>query len=422
MRITIHRGIDQIGGCITEIATNTSKVIIDLGHNLPDGEGVADDRLANKQAIEALTKGCSAVIYSHYHGDHIDLYKYVPDNVPQYVGGIAKEVMLCKNKRLARIPNSPVSAEDIAKLEKLRTYQVAKKIDGLGDITVTPFVVSHSACDAYMFLIEADGKRILHTGDFREHGYIGKGLLPTIEKYILRKPVDVLITEGTMLSRLDEKVRHENDLKIEAIKLLKQRKYTFVLCSSTDIDRLATFHGASKAAGRIFLCDDYQKEVLDIFSTVATKANSPYNFDNAYFYKHGHQKQFALLKEKVFCMLIRGSRKFSFVQELIAELGQENCLLIYSMWSGYIKSGKNQNQEYVNLYNMFDNRESLHTSGHASAYTLAKLCNTVNPQAAIIPIHSEQSDNFSNLDISEELKSKVITATTTVGGIEIVVC
>lgn len=27
-----------------------------------------------------------------------------------------------------------------------------------------------------MFLIEADNKRIWHTGDFREHGYIGKGL------------------------------------------------------------------------------------------------------------------------------------------------------------------------------------------------------------------------------------------------------
>ena len=35
MSITIHRGLDQIGGCITEISTVTSRVFIDMGSNLP---------------------------------------------------------------------------------------------------------------------------------------------------------------------------------------------------------------------------------------------------------------------------------------------------------------------------------------------------------------------------------------------------
>ena len=39
MTITIHRGIDQIGGCITEIESqNGTKILIDLGHNLPEGD------------------------------------------------------------------------------------------------------------------------------------------------------------------------------------------------------------------------------------------------------------------------------------------------------------------------------------------------------------------------------------------------
>lgn len=33
--VTIHRGIDQIGGCITEISTKTSRVFVDFGQNLP---------------------------------------------------------------------------------------------------------------------------------------------------------------------------------------------------------------------------------------------------------------------------------------------------------------------------------------------------------------------------------------------------
>jgi len=49
MKITIHRGIDQIGGCITEIASNNACVLIDLGQNLPDGEGVVQDDLANRK-------------------------------------------------------------------------------------------------------------------------------------------------------------------------------------------------------------------------------------------------------------------------------------------------------------------------------------------------------------------------------------
>ena len=39
MKIAIHRGINQIGGCITEIATDVSKIMIDLGQNLPNTQG-----------------------------------------------------------------------------------------------------------------------------------------------------------------------------------------------------------------------------------------------------------------------------------------------------------------------------------------------------------------------------------------------
>ena len=35
MKITAHRGLEQIGGCITEISTDTSRIFIDFGQNLP---------------------------------------------------------------------------------------------------------------------------------------------------------------------------------------------------------------------------------------------------------------------------------------------------------------------------------------------------------------------------------------------------
>jgi len=411
MTLTIHRGTNQIGGCITEIATETTKIFIDLGHNLPKGDKPVVDEYACKEEIEKLTENCGAIFYSHYHGDHIDLYKYVPQNIPQYIGETAKQVMMCKSKRLAKLPQKTnVTEKDVEKLESFKTFKAKDNIR-IGDISVTPYFVSHSACDSYMFVVEANGKSVLHTGDFREHGYLGKGLIPTIEKYITKRGIDVLITEGTMLSRLQEKVKHENDLKIKATALLKKYKYSFVLCSSTDIDRLATFHAASKKCGKSLLCDNYQKEVLEIFANSAT--SELFKFDNAYFYKHGNEKQFKLLKNKGFCMLIR-STKIEMIKELLEHLPQEETLLIYSMWDGYInekvKNGENPVQAYLDIWNLFDNKEKIHTSGHATAETLTKVCQSVNPRKAIIPIHSEHAADIFKLDIPDSLKEKIIIA------------
>jgi transposase InsO family protein len=40
----------------------------------------------------------------------------------------------------------------------------------LGKFEITPFLTDHSAFDAYMLLVEAGGRRILYSGDFRIHG------------------------------------------------------------------------------------------------------------------------------------------------------------------------------------------------------------------------------------------------------------
>lgn len=44
-----------------------------------------------------------------------------------------------------------------------------KPID-IGVFKITPYLVDHSAYDAYSLLIEAEGKRLLYSGDFRAHG------------------------------------------------------------------------------------------------------------------------------------------------------------------------------------------------------------------------------------------------------------
>ena len=80
---------------------------------------------------------------------------------------------------------SAIAHADEVREFKTWTRTEAKKAPApiiVGDIKVTPFYNCHSIYDSYMFLIEADGKRIWHTGDYREHGYLGKGLFPDTEE------------------------------------------------------------------------------------------------------------------------------------------------------------------------------------------------------------------------------------------------
>ena len=77
MQITIHRAT-QIGGQITRISTANTSIIIDLGHNLPKNNEY-EDAYDNDRTIATITKGCSAILYTHYHGDHIGLFHHVPE-------------------------------------------------------------------------------------------------------------------------------------------------------------------------------------------------------------------------------------------------------------------------------------------------------------------------------------------------------
>ena len=71
MQIKIHRGINQIGGCVTEIKSRKARILIDVGANLPTCESKV------KVNIAKISKKCDAVLITHYHGDHISEYMQV---------------------------------------------------------------------------------------------------------------------------------------------------------------------------------------------------------------------------------------------------------------------------------------------------------------------------------------------------------
>ena len=412
--VKIHRGLDQIGGCITEISTDTSRVFIDFGQNLPgNGEPTTpeeDEKLVSS-IFASNPKEHEAVFYTHGHEDHVGLFEYIPDNVPQYMSEGTKALLSikydvlyegaklkveelqtkeCEEKEYSEAINSLVNADNKRKL--LNRMNVWPRIlprkgpEGIvvGDIKVTPFFNCHSIYDSHMFLIEADGMRIWHTGDYREHGYMGKGLFPTLKKYAT--DIDVLITEGTMLKD-DDKCIHEYEVSQKMASAMQAFKYVFVLASATDIERLATIKEAAKRAGKpLYIWSLFMKRTMGLFTERESKLSYGLFAFTPLFYR---ERLYRKLKRKGFAMIV-GTSQIDRVRELLDNLPQGETLLIYSSWDGYYKDPEQVkvNPKYKEYREMFHNVVDIHTSGHADRSTIKRVVETIHAKE-VICIHKE---------------------------------
>jgi len=413
MKITIHRGLNQIGGCITEIQSlSGTKILIDLGHNLPDGGGVSEDRYESPENLDLLLDDCSAVFYTHYHGDHLGFAAEIHERgVAQYMGPLAIKIMIHLNDHMTYAEKLKDRAEaNLKALNEFKTFAIRRKTI-IGDIAITPFGVSHSATDSYMFLIECDGKKVLHTGDFRDHGYLGKGLYTMLEKHIIPQGIDVLITEGTNVGQRSKSVLSEQEITSQFRQIMHKYKNVFILSSSADADRLWSIYSAHNKSRQPFLCDDYQKKMLDIIRDGYDPDKPLYRFVTKKIFdiKEAltNSKLVEWMHDKGFTMLIRKSDTFQrYIAQVLPRCNPDETCVVYSMFKGYIDPNhKAYNKELHDFVNQFPNTVFCHTSGHASKECIEKVCNMVNPNTAIIPIHKENS--FDLIDLPPEVNGKI---------------
>ncbi|HBA47219.1 MAG TPA: hypothetical protein DCZ91_05365 [Lachnospiraceae bacterium] len=407
-KIIIYRGSHQIGGCATEISTGKHRIVIDFGANLPDNDN--EDIMTDEELASAVFDGrpCDAVLFTHYHGDHIGLYKYIPKDIPLYMGSTARKILEILTEKLDSLPD--VSEKGLPRIQNMNCYTPPDKIM-FGDIGIQPLFVDHSALDAYMFLIEIGGKKLLFTGDFREHGIAGGNdrLERMVRKYI--GEVDILITEGTMLSRMEEakenSIRTEYDLKKRAGELFRTNKESVILVSSTNLDSIMQFYHALPW-GTDFVCDAYQAKLMVaamedkggvtrgrypeyLPEMIHGKPRRIYivgNMEGLGYGQNCHEADFDILHKKGFTMLVRENKPI-FKEKM--EQYMTDPLVIYSKWAGYLK-GKHANpkiNEFIGNHRM----EILHTSGHAYVDTIEKLIRLTNPKT-IIPMHTECADDF----------------------------
>ena len=265
MYVTVHRGTRQIGGNLIEIGTSQTRMLFDAGANLPPLDG---PKTEDSFELKGLTFGESAfdgVFLSHHHNDHCGLLGKLLSGIPVFAGEETK-----------RILNVIADFTDQPRPDINFGFRDGRPLQ-LDDVRVTPIGVEHSARDAYMFLIQAEGKNVLYTGDFRTSE---KAISAVRELLGEGQKLDLLITEGTNIrpgkeERAGEFQGEEMVKRRAAGRMRLYQGTVFVLCSSANEDRIQAISTAAAWAGRTVCEDLFQSAVRNYTDeTVRTRTYS----------------------------------------------------------------------------------------------------------------------------------------------------
>jgi len=400
MRACIHRGSKQIGGSCVEVENCGQSLLVDFGLPL-DAEENNSQYLPKINGLDDRDPSLLGILISHPHLDHFGLLAHISPKISVGMGASARRILEAAAPFLPGNWPTPAAGWN---------YESGQGFE-IGPFIVTPFLVDHSAYDAYSVLIESGGKKIFYSGDLRSHGRKAT----FFERLTTNPPknIDVLLLEGSSLGRLNNDQHFPTEKEIEA-----QLIHTFsttdglalVHTSGQNIDRIVSIFRASKRTGRKLIIDLYTAAILE----ATGNDNLPQSAwsDVALYVPQSQRVQ---IKENTwFDLLNRHSANRIFIEHL-QQLSKKSTLLfrplhrfdleraeclagaayIYSQWEGYWEQGA-YDMVKVWLERNSIPKHSIHTSGHASPTELKKLVSAINPDK-VVPIHSFFPDRYPEL-------------------------
>lgn len=397
----IHRGAHQIGGSCIELSFGGERVLLDLGKPL-DAEAPTESLLP---AVAGLKDGSDptlkGIVVSHGHIDHWGLAPFADRNIPVAMGPATRRILH------AAAPFVPSS------YTPTRTIDLADKVPiTLGPFEITPYLVDHSAFDAYALLVEAEGRRLFYTGDIRAHGRKSK----LFGRLIHNPPrnVDTMLMEGSSLGRSDEEATFPSEDELEArfVEIFRVPGFVAVCASAQNIDRIVTIYRACKRTGRTLLLDIYAMEVLRATGNEHLPAPG---WPNLAVYVPQYQR--VHIKQNKLFGLLAPYQAARIYQEELAGIGEKAVMLfrpammrdadkadlwtnaraIWSQWEGYLRDKDGPGAKLrAALAERGVRLHTIHTSGHASIEDLKRLATAIAPKA-LVPIHTFHGDRYSNL-------------------------
>lgn len=403
-QVCIHRGTRQIGGTCIELACDGKRILLDLGLPLDAGDTDPASLLPAVPGLHTPDAGLLALVLSHGHADHWGLAPHAIATVPLVAGAATRRILGAAAAFVPRAVPPAIGGEGVPDLEDRKTIQV-------GPFSITPFLVDHSAYDAYAMLIEAGGRRLFYSGDIRAHGR--KAAL--FERLVARppRPVHAMLMEGSSLGRLDPGQQFPTEDAIEAQLTDRFRADGFVgVCASAqNIDRVVSIYRACKRTGRTLLLDLYAMEVLRATGNPRVPAAGWPNlavYVPEYQRRHiARTKRFDLVdryrpgriyREAVSAFVSRAVMLFrpGMVRDIDLIPGAwEGARVIWSQWNGYLASPANEAFR-AKLEARGVPLEVVHTSGHASIADLRRLAEAIAPDV-LVPVHTFGGDRFRGL-------------------------
>lgn len=362
------------------------------------------------QEIDLTNVKIDAVLISHPHQDHFGLIDTIDSSIPVYIGELGKHLIDATRMLLGKELHSN-------KFSYFKSWQPFQ----IGDFTIKPYLVDHSAIDAYAFLIEAEGKRVFYSGDFRAHGR--KSIL--FDKIVHDPPrnIDLLFMEGTMMKRSNDDFPTETAVEKKIYETIKdQKNLSFLISSSQNIDRIVSAYRACLRTHKTLIIDIYTAWVLEQVKITLASQHIPIHVptmewdligvyadfsqdkklkENASFfgdfrkrvYEHRIKKEQLAENPAGFLYLSKMSKS----RIMNSYKKEEPINVIYSQWLGYLEF---TNREYFGAEEIAAYRNDprvnfvyAHTSGHATVKDLKAFANAFKPKQ-LIPIHTEFGGKF----------------------------
>jgi len=284
------------------------------------------------------------------------------------------------------------------------TYQDRQTFE-VGPFRITPFLVDHSAFDAYSLLVEAGGRRLFYTGDFRSHGRKPESFRRLLVEPVI-KGVDVMLIEGTHLGRNGQAdAQTEASLEDDMAQSISNTKGLVLACfSGQNIDRVVTFWKASRRAGRTFVADAYLAHILESLNRPTLPRPPvflPKLMKSKLIRENNTEVVLPFRRRRVYPEQIADKANklvMMFRSSMMQEFESLGCLtggkLIYSQWPGYLDRDRVNTRAWCAQHGL--DFEILHTSGHADVKTLVELAHSVAAKR-VIPIHTDSPERLGEL-------------------------